>query len=65
MAPHLYIARCRGEYAKELLARPGLSMLQVALQSGFRTEAMLRRTFSQLFDTTPAAYRAAAAARRD
>ena len=65
MSPHLYIARCRGEYAKELLARPGLSMLQVALQSGFRTEAMLRRTFSLLYDTTPAAFRAVAAARRD
>ncbi|SFG94859.1 transcriptional regulator, AraC family with amidase-like domain [Duganella sp. CF458] len=65
MPPHLYIARCRAEYAKELLARPGLSLLQVALQSGFRTEAMLRRSFSQLFATTPAAYRAAAAARRD
>jgi AraC family transcriptional activator FtrA len=65
MPPHLYIARCRGEYAKELLARPGLSMLQVALQSGFRTEAMLRRTFCQLYASTPAAFRAAAAARRD
>jgi AraC family transcriptional activator FtrA len=58
MPPHIYIARCRGEYAKELLARPGLSMLQVALQSGFRTEAMLRRTFSQLFGMSPAAFRA-------
>jgi AraC family transcriptional activator FtrA len=63
MTPHLYIARCRGEYAKELLARPGLSLLQVALQSGFRTEAMLRRTFSQLYGTTPALFRAGAAPR--
>ncbi|WP_028102164.1 GlxA family transcriptional regulator [Pseudoduganella violaceinigra] len=61
MAPHIYIARCRAEYAKELLARPGLSMLQVALQSGFRTEAMLRRTFCQLFGVSPAAFRTGAA----
>lgn len=63
MPPHIYIARCRGEYAKELLAQPGLSILQVALQSGFRTEAMLRRTFGQLFGMSPAAYRAGASAR--
>ncbi|WP_342118826.1 GlxA family transcriptional regulator [Pseudoduganella sp. OTU4001] len=61
MPPHIYIARCRSEYAKELLVRPGLSLLQVALQSGFRSEAMLRRAFSQQFDMSPAAYRAISA----
>ena len=57
MPPHLYIARCRCEHARELLARPGLSTLQVALQSGFRNETMLRRAFSQLYAATPAEYR--------
>ena len=64
MAPHLYIARCRSEVARTLLARPGVSMLQVALQSGFRSEAMLRRAFGELFGQSPAAYRATLAGRQ-
>jgi transcriptional regulator GlxA family with amidase domain len=64
MAPHSYIARCRAEYAKDLLAQPGLSILQVAHQSGFRNEVTLRRAFSLLLGTTPTAYRNAMAVRR-
>jgi AraC family transcriptional activator FtrA len=59
MAPHSYIARCRAEYAKDLLARPGMSILEVAQQSGFRNEVTLRRAFDQLLGTTPTAYRSA------
>jgi transcriptional regulator GlxA family with amidase domain len=59
MPPHSYIARCRVEHAKDLLEQPGLSILQVALQTGFRNEVTLRRAFMQLQETTPTAYRSA------
>lgn len=59
MAPHSYIVRCRAEFAKDLLARPGMSILEVAQQSGFRNEVTLRRAFDQLLGTTPTAYRSA------
>jgi len=57
MAPHSYLARCRAEFAKDLLQQPGLPILQVALQSGFRNEVTLRRAFDQLVGMTPTAYR--------
>jgi len=57
MPPHSYIARCRAEFAKDLLLQPGLSILQVALQAGFRNEVSLRRAFDQLVGMTPTAYR--------
>ncbi|MES2148199.1 MAG: helix-turn-helix domain-containing protein [Pseudomonadota bacterium] len=59
MAAHLYIARCRVEHAMELLQQPGRSILQVALESGFRNEAAMRRAFDQQVQVTPTAYRAA------
>ncbi|MFA9218126.1 MAG: GlxA family transcriptional regulator, partial [Sphingomonadaceae bacterium] len=52
MAPHSYLARCRAEFAKDLLTQPELSILQVARQSGFRNEVTLRRAFAQLLGTT-------------
>jgi AraC family transcriptional activator FtrA len=58
-----YIARCRVEHAKELLAQPGASMLQVALQCGFNNEASLRRTFTRICARTPTQYRQAIAIR--
>jgi transcriptional regulator GlxA family with amidase domain len=62
MAAHVYLMRCRAEFAKDMLAQPGTSILQVALQSGFRNEVTLRRAFSQLYGTTPTAYRSKTAA---
>lgn len=59
MPVHSYVARCRVEHAKDLLEQPGMSILQVALQSGFRNEVTLRRAFMQLLQTTPTAYRSA------
>lgn len=61
MSAVAYIARCRVEHAKELLAQPGASMLQVALQSGFNNEASFRRTFIQFCARTPTHYRSAIA----
>ena len=58
-----YLARCRVEHAKELLAQPGATILQVALQSGFNNEAALRRAFRQYSGRTPMQYRRATAVR--
>lgn len=56
-----YLARCRVEHAKELLAQPGASILQVALQCGFNNEASFRRAFKQFCARTPTQYRSAIA----
>jgi transcriptional regulator GlxA family with amidase domain len=56
-----YIARCRVEHAKELLAQPRASVLQVALQCGFNNEASFRRAFMQFGGRTPTQYRSAIA----
>lgn len=56
-----YLARCRVEFAKELLAQPGASILQVSLQSGFNNEASFRRAFKQFCGRTPTQYRSAIA----
>ena len=58
-----YLARCRVEHAKELLAQPGATILQVALQCGFNNEASLRRAFKQVSGRTPMQYRRAIAVR--
>lgn len=58
-----YLARCRVEHAKELLAQPGATILQVALQCGFNNEASLRRAFKQHSGRTPMQQRRASAIR--
>ena len=58
-----YLARCRVEHAKELLAQPGATILQVALQCGFNNEAALRRAFKQYSGRTPMQYRRTTAVR--
>ncbi len=58
-----YLARCRVEHAKELLAQPGATILQVALQCGFNNEAALRRAFKQYSGRSPMQYRRAIAVR--
>ncbi len=61
MSAVAYIARCRVEHAKELLAQPRASVLQVALQCGFNNEASFRRAFIQFCARTPTQYRSAIA----
>ena len=58
-----YLARCRVEHAKELLAQPGASILQVALQCGFNNEVSFRRAFKLFCGRTPTNYRTAIAIR--
>jgi AraC family transcriptional activator FtrA len=57
-SPHAYLTGCRLEHAKDLLARPELSMLEVALQCGFADAITLRRAFRDQFAQTPTQYRA-------
>jgi AraC family transcriptional activator FtrA len=57
LSAHAYLTRCRLEHAKDLLARPELSMLQVALQCGFADAITLRRAFRDQFVQTPTQYR--------
>jgi transcriptional regulator GlxA family with amidase domain len=63
MPPVRYIARCRVEHAKNLLAQQGMSMLQVAMACGFNDEASFRRSFKQFSGTTPTQYRLSIAIR--
>jgi len=61
VTPQAYLLRCRVEHARDLLAQPGTSVLQVALQCGFHNEIALRRCFRQAFGVTPSQHRATTA----
>jgi transcriptional regulator GlxA family with amidase domain len=52
-----YIARCRVEHAKVLLAQAHTPMLQVALQSGFNNLISFRRAIHQFCAKSPTQYR--------
>ncbi len=54
---HQQIERVRLQRAKEMLLMPGLSIKQVARQTGFGTAQYLTRVFRQRTGETPAAYR--------
>ena len=56
--PHQFILQCRIQHAKALLAKPGHSILDVALASGFRTHQHFSRIFRRHVGIPPSNYRA-------
>ena len=56
-SPHLYITLRRVEKAKELLARSGMSLAEVAEAVGFATQAHFTGVFRAYSGTTPRVYR--------
>lgn len=57
LSPLDYLISLRVTYAKELLETGGLSMAQIAEQSGFASEATFRHHFRRVTATTPGSYR--------
>lgn len=55
--PHHYILRARIEHAKALLASSERSVVQVAGDAGFRTQAHFTTIFKRLTGATPCAWR--------
>jgi len=64
LTPRQYVIRKRLRRAKALLAGRDASVAQVALDVGCSCQSHLTTLFRQHLDTTPAAYRRRAAARR-
>jgi len=55
--PHEYLQLCRIERAKELLDRGTLSLIEVALETGFRTQAHFTTVFKRFAGSTPHSWR--------
>ncbi|MCB2101804.1 MAG: helix-turn-helix transcriptional regulator [Rhodobacterales bacterium] len=56
-SPHAYLLRRRVLRARDLLARPGGTLADVALACGFASQSHLTERFRQLMGVTPARYR--------
>lgn len=55
--PHQFMIRLRVDRAKEMLAEGGLSIAEVASQTGFGSSIQLTRAFRRVVGTTPSAFR--------
>jgi AraC-like DNA-binding protein len=55
--PHHYLLLCRMEHAKELIAGMPRSMLDVAVEVGFHTQAHFTTVFKRLTGKTPSQWR--------
>lgn len=58
-APLAYVARCRMQLAARLLEATDDTVLQVAVNAGYESEAAFNRAFKREFGMPPARYRAA------
>ena len=56
-APLTYVARCRMQLGARLLETTDDTVLQVALNAGYESEAAFNRAFKREFDLPPARYR--------
>jgi AraC family transcriptional regulator len=56
--PYRFVTRERVEMAKRLLRETDLSLVEIALRSGFANQSHFTRNFRKLALTTPGAYRA-------
>ena len=59
MSPHHYLTALRMARARELLAEPDLSIIQVALAVGYQTPSAFTATFRKATKVTPSAFRRA------
>ncbi|WP_180982471.1 helix-turn-helix domain-containing protein [Methylocella silvestris] len=55
--PHQYQIERRVEQAKKLLAKPGSSLIEIALTVGFSSQSHLNEYFRRMVGMTPARYR--------
>jgi AraC family transcriptional regulator len=57
VSPHQYVMRCRIDRAKALLPNRELSIMDVLLQVGFKSQSHFTRVFRQQVSATPKVYR--------
>jgi AraC family transcriptional regulator len=57
--PHQYIMHLRLKRAQQLMRKPSLTLLEIALKSGFASHAHLSRAFRQRFGVAPSEFRRA------
>ena len=57
IAPYQYVTQCRIERAKQLLARPELSIVEICHQVGFQNQSHFTKVFREHMNITPKAYR--------
>ena len=57
IAPHKYILQRKFDLAKKLIANGNMSLMQIALMTGFSTQAHFTRAFKRAIGQTPGQYR--------
>jgi AraC family transcriptional regulator len=57
ISAHQWLLQHRVEHAKELIIQTNMSLLEVAVQSGFNDQAAFTRTFRQFVGTSPGRWR--------
>ena len=56
-SPHNYLLNLKLERARELLKNPSMSLIDIALDSGFSSHSHMSRFFHKVVGVTPTAYR--------
>ena len=56
-SPHQFVLRQRVERAKEMLPKPGMRILDVAIACGFKTQQHFARVFRRMCGVSPTEYR--------
>jgi AraC-like DNA-binding protein len=57
ISTHQWLIQHRIEHAKELMAQTTMSLIEIAVQSGFNDQAAFTRTFHQLVGVSPGRWR--------
>jgi AraC family transcriptional regulator len=58
-SPYQYVLRRRIEHARQLLSQPSVTVLEVAVRSGFSDQSQFTKLFRRVVGVTPGAYRGA------
>ena len=56
-SPHNYVLNLKLERARELLKKPSMSLIDIALDCGFSSHSHMSRLFHKIVGVTPSAYR--------
>lgn len=56
-SPHHYLLKMKLERARELLKNPSMSLIDIALETGFSSHSHMSRLFHKVVGVTPSAYR--------
>jgi AraC-like DNA-binding protein len=57
ISPHHWLIQHRIDHAKELMTQTAMSLIEIAVQSGFNDQAAFTRTFHQIVGVSPGGWR--------